>query len=257
MLLCPFQRHSLVGRSLHNLVDSGRDALIGQFADNLPLTPLRATQQQREGEYWRTVENPCFSEAHDEAYWADVERSMGSNIDDVTLMFDLRSVTSEESEAGSSNTGFVMATKRGLAYPAFSSVDALTPPLPPSSTRRSVSPSAADSSYYLPSSEAGDHSADEADDIVDEEAPVHRAKSLDRELPAPVTHDRARSEDREIEALRPMSARKKGVASLESIADSGMESLREDDIHVMRRRIALLERQAKVSTPPSLSLSLS
>lgn len=58
-------------------MDKGRDALIGQFADNLPLASMRPLKT--EGEYWRTVENPCYKEGpQDEEYWTEVERAMGS-----------------------------------------------------------------------------------------------------------------------------------------------------------------------------------
>ena len=107
-----------------------------------------------------------------------------------------------------------------------------------------------------------DDSADEASEIIDEDDAGYlikrRAKSAER--------DSDFSEMAPLGASPPAHAREErrrrklggaSTASLDSIPDSGMGTLRQSDADFLRERIASLEKQLKVLSSFSLSLTCS
>ncbi len=203
----------------------------------------------------------------------DVNRFPGMR-DDMTLTVDF---WGWKDESGSESGGRTPTEQNSGAAPSHSldSDSSLGPPPPlpaslppPPSGRRSESP-AVDSMYL--STHQGDDSADEASEIIDEDdggyrmlqqgaPPPMRAKSAERDVKEKPEYDERRAKSVERDSgisdtsfLTPVAPKRRPKSgrpmpgSLESIPDSGMESMSQDDFpRSMRNRIQDLDRKFQV-----------
>ena len=171
----------------------------------------------------------------------------------MTLTVDVWGLTTDESSSEASNAPYGQNMLHST-----SSIDsnASAPPLPRTMppTNRPDSPS--HDSFYLPSHQ-GEDSADEASEIEDDGPTplrtIPRAKSAER--------DSDFSEGSFLQNARRSKGKGKNLrvvaGSLESIPDSGMGSLRQDEVvKMMKDRIKELENKLKVSVISNMAFCI-